>query len=338
MKVFLSWSGNVSHQVALVFRDWLPSVIQAIQPYVSSEDIDKGARWSTDIAEELQDSSYGILCITKENINEPWLNFEAGALSKTIDSSFVSPFLYDIKRSEVNGPILQFQSTILDKEDIKKLILTLNDKCEDNSLSEQRLSNAFEVWYPILLEEMDKIEPATEVVEDDKDIKHDSFKILEEVLELARMNQKILRTTENANSEKLVGLIERLEQLYIESSFEREDCFEIEYKRKREMLMHNSAKRKTSALLGLQVFLSWCKQDIPIIYDIGNDIIRSIENGHIEAAEKKLEKIKELMKLSIYFENERTMRMRTIRNKRHLHFTEEIISDVYYAFQEILDR
>lgn len=50
MKVFISWSGNKSHKVAMIFREWLPSVIQSLEPYVSSEDIDKGARWSSDIA------------------------------------------------------------------------------------------------------------------------------------------------------------------------------------------------------------------------------------------------------------------------------------------------
>lgn len=61
MKVFISWSGEMSHKVAKSLRDWLPSVIQSITPYVSSEDIDKGARWSSDIASELDESSFGLL-------------------------------------------------------------------------------------------------------------------------------------------------------------------------------------------------------------------------------------------------------------------------------------
>lgn len=105
--------------MGLVFREWLPSVIQSLEPYVSPGDIDKGARRSTDIAKELEDSIFGILCVTKENLHVPWLSFEAGALSKATDKAFVTPFLFDIKRSEVNGPILQFQSTIFERDDIK---------------------------------------------------------------------------------------------------------------------------------------------------------------------------------------------------------------------------
>src|SRR4030042_1974861 len=122
MKVFLSWSGTLSHAVACVFRDWLPSVIQTAEPYVSSEDIDKGARWAADISKELESSSFGILFITKDNTDAPWINFEAGALSKTVDKSRVAPFLFGRKRSEITqGPLLQFQSTVYNRSDMTKL-------------------------------------------------------------------------------------------------------------------------------------------------------------------------------------------------------------------------
>lgn len=41
VNVFLSWSGPLSHDRALELHDWLPSVIPAISPLISSEDIEK---------------------------------------------------------------------------------------------------------------------------------------------------------------------------------------------------------------------------------------------------------------------------------------------------------
>lgn len=198
MKIFLSWSGNTSHQVAIKLRDWLPSVIQIVEPYVSSEDIDKGARWSTDISKELEDSAFGLLCVTKENINAPWLQFEAGALSKKLDKSYVSPFLFDIKRSEIKGPILQFQSTIIEKSDILKLVKTINKACGEEKLRDDRLEKAFDVWYPKLEEELSKIETVVEV-EKSTNVQQDnkSLEILEEILELSRSNQRILTSPES---------------------------------------------------------------------------------------------------------------------------------------------
>lgn len=197
MKVFISWSGSTSHKVAVVLRDWLPSVIQSIEPYVSSEDIDKGARWSTDIAGELHASTYGLVCLTTDNIKAPWINFEAGALGKSIDKSRVSPFLFRLKRSEVEGPILQFQSTIFEKVDVLKLLKSINSACGQDALEEIRLEKAFDVWWPDLEKQLNAIpelpsedgsEGTTEPSPSDL-----NSRVLEELLELTRNNHKLLR-------------------------------------------------------------------------------------------------------------------------------------------------
>lgn len=198
MKIFLSWSGEVSREVALILRDWIPSVIQSVDPYVSSEDIDKGARWSSDIAKELESSSFGILCVTSENINAPWLNFEAGALSKTVEKSRVCPFLFGVKRSEIKeGPVLQFQSAIYDKEEVFKMLTSVNYTCGSDQLEDTRLNKVFEVWWPQLKDKLDKLESRIGTQEKEEKAPANSVnEILEEILELTRYHQKLLRSPE----------------------------------------------------------------------------------------------------------------------------------------------
>lgn len=298
MKVFISWSGSTSLKVAQVFREWLPSVIQSIEPYVSSEDIDKGARWSTDIAKELEDSTFGILCVTKDNLEAPWLSFEAGALSKTMEKSFVTPFLFDIKRSEVQGPILQFQSTIFEKEDIKKMVKTLNKACGDASIADARLDKSFDVWYPTLEGSLNQIKTdilsAPDGEHDVDDISLTST-ILEEILELSRDNQKLLRNPDS----KISDSIEQIKDTITRIS----DRNEMQYERKRtqrkyssvllEDMMHISQERGS---YGFLMLLSLYREDFPWIYDMGKELLDVLKSK--AGREKKirtLEAFKEMV-------------------------------------------
>lgn len=296
MKVFISWSGNKSHKVALVFRDWFPSVIQSIEPYVSSEDIDKGARWSTDIAKELEDSTFGILCVTKDNLIAPWLSFEAGALSKTMDKSFVSPFLFDIKRSEVHGPILQFQSTIFEKDDLKKLLKTLNKASGENSITEARLEKAFEVWYPTLEEELNKLKEIEDEVDDKKeDTKIHTAEILEEILDLSRNNQKLLRNPDSKTIESIEEIKKKIQDL----AFRNDKYSDFDYRRNRkfhfmvmeDMLHGGLRKNNSNNHYGLLILLSSFNEDFPWIYDLGKDLIGKLKSKSTK--QMKMEAIRE---------------------------------------------
>ena len=153
MKVFISWSGEASHAAALALRDWLPSVLQSTKPYVSSEDIEKGARWSVEIGNELETTSFGILCVTSSNVGSPWLNFEAGALAKSMDASRVSPVLLGLRQADLVGPLAQFQATLPKLADFTRLVSAINAN-SDAPIDESRLRAAVQMWWPQLEENL----------------------------------------------------------------------------------------------------------------------------------------------------------------------------------------
>ena len=160
MHIFISWSGNRSKAVAEALREWLPNVIQAVRPWMSGSDIEKGQRWSFDVAEQLAKSKVGIICLTPENLAAPWILFEAGALSKTLDMTYVCPYLHELDPKEIEGPLSQFQATKgADKEDMRKLIQTINRALGDLALTESRLDEIFDRWWPDLKRKLKKVPP-----------------------------------------------------------------------------------------------------------------------------------------------------------------------------------
>lgn len=196
MKVFISWSGELSKLVARELSEWLPSIIQSVEVFYSPEDIQKGENWDSRLTKELEECKYGIVCLTKENVLAPWVHFEAGALSKTLDSH-TSTLMIDVVTSDIRGPLSRFQTTKFEKDDFYKLVCGIND-ASDNKISEKVLKNSFDaIWDKMEINIRDIIKKHSENNKgENKEKNREANDILEELLQLLRKQDSVLNNPE----------------------------------------------------------------------------------------------------------------------------------------------
>jgi hypothetical protein len=57
----------------------------------------------------LEESNFGIVCLTARNLESRWLNFEAGALSKAVTQARVVPLLYGLTNNDLGLPLSPHQ-------------------------------------------------------------------------------------------------------------------------------------------------------------------------------------------------------------------------------------
>ncbi|TBX64778.1 TIR domain-containing protein [Flavobacterium silvisoli] len=185
MEIFLSWSGEQSKKIAETLKSWLPSVIQSLKPFYSSNDISKGKRWDSELSKSLNKCEFGIIILTEENRTAPWIMFEAGALAKNIETGRVCTFLFDIKDTDVVGPLSSFQNTKYDKQDVLKLLEDINNYLGDIKIEKEVLVRVFEKMWPDLDTELKKIltvssKPKKEI-RDDREILEESLRLLRNI-------------------------------------------------------------------------------------------------------------------------------------------------------------
>ena len=172
----------------------LRDVIQSVEPFVSAIDIAKGDRGLHVIASELKQSSFGIVCVTRENSLAPWINFEAGALSKAVGEVSVVPFLLDMPISDLTGPLVQFQvASSTSKEDVFAMVRSLRDHAKLADMDDARLRKYFEVFWPQLDAQLEAVRAAQEADHKGAPARTES-EILQEVLVLTRRQETVLRT------------------------------------------------------------------------------------------------------------------------------------------------
>jgi hypothetical protein len=197
MKVFISWSGDKSKQVALLLEEWIKMVIQASQPWVSTN-IESGSLWFQEINEQLKEVSLGIVCITAENKEKPWILFEAGALAKGLNTNRVCTLLIDLKNEDVGQPLAQFNHSYPSKEGIYKLLTTINTQLGQQALPQHILEKVFNKNWDDFEERFEIISamPSPEITQNTQ---RQSDDILREVLNTVRGFDKRMQRLEQGN-------------------------------------------------------------------------------------------------------------------------------------------
>jgi hypothetical protein len=161
MEIFISWSGEPSGKIARSLERFLGDVIQGLEPFISFG-IEKGTRWRDEIGKRLERCKYGVVVLTKENMQSPWLVFEAGALSRDVASGRVMTVLAGLNNSDVEGPLGQFQHTGIRRDEILGLVCAINNLLTDGGqLSDERLGRAFDRSWPDLEKEVAEALSAT---------------------------------------------------------------------------------------------------------------------------------------------------------------------------------
>jgi len=188
---------------------------------MSETDIQKGSRGLDEIARALADIKVGITCLTPENLQRPWIFFEAGALSKAIgDRARLCTFLIGgLEPQDIVPPLGMFQATKAEKQDTLKLVHTINVAVSDDPVPERDLDELFAAMWPKFEQRLatlpvpEENAPARRTVED----------MVAEILEIVRTDSNRRRGSDVLAGISTAGISEPVPALSVLPGPRREE-------------------------------------------------------------------------------------------------------------------
>lgn len=276
MKVFISWSGKRSKELANSLRDWLPCVLQYVEPFVSDKDISAGDRWAQAIAGELESSNFGIICITPENLTSEWILFEAGALSKSMQDGKVIPLLFGLELSDLSGPLSQFQAKKVDQGGLMEAVQAINSIAETKT-SEDIISRSVPAMWPTLQTAIDAI-PDKEPTEKHMRPQHE---ILEELVTGVR------------------GISSRMREFSDPDLIDRGPRYSSKKYRFHPMMLEeimDISSENDSGSLALLMFAGLVRDEMPWLSEVLTETYRELKHANHKEAEKISLRLRRVMK------------------------------------------
>jgi len=167
MKVFLSWSGDASREIAELLRARLPRLLPGVEPFLSNRDIPAGKDWTRVLAAKLRESRFAIACLTPENVGDPtsgsggseWLLYEAGALTQHSSQCLCALLTGGLRPEDVPRPLSRFQHRCFSGGDFAQLVKDIGGMLKTPPAEAELERAAADAW-PEIAAEYDRIRAA----------------------------------------------------------------------------------------------------------------------------------------------------------------------------------
>jgi hypothetical protein len=193
--VFITWSGAASEIVAAALDHFFRRVLENVRPFYSAESIRSGQAWFSEIVLNVEQATYGIICLTPQNKDAPWVLFETGAMCRQLAQRRIVPIYIGMRSSDVLGsPLAPFQGRTVERASILALVKDINravtETGADRGADESVLEDRFEQNWPRLAEAIEKAKAALGEVA--PALKPEPVDLLRELIDINRGQNQML--------------------------------------------------------------------------------------------------------------------------------------------------
>lgn len=229
-----------------------------------NQGIEYGVEWYPEIIKNIQDASDVVCLLTQRSINRPWILFEAGMAKGKLETPILGVALGISLKDASSGPFAQFQNCGDDEESLTKLVFQLVDRIPNSEPDEDTIK--FQVG---------------------------KFKI--SVAEILKANKKVTKTdnlelTSRDNSS--AKLFEEIKVMFqdLPSRIESNMNPELRNRKRRRfhpMMIDEMMHMSNNKYVGIMMVLSLFRENMPWVYEMGMEAIRTIKTGKTKAEKKR---------------------------------------------------
>lgn len=263
--VFISHD-NRDAELAEAFANLLTDVSAGTLKSFRSSDkkgtqgIEFGTEWYTAIMSQLENATDVVALLTQHSIDRPWILYEAGVAKGKLDTNVFGIALGVPLKNVSTGPFGQFQNCGDDEDSLTKLVIQLLKRNPDAAPREEAIRIQVKVFLEKSNNLISKGTKTAQVATDDSS----AAKLFEEVKAMVReLPERVEYRVQSLNKRSSVRRARRFHPKMLDELF----------------YITNEFNSSNKMPVGLLILLSYIKDDLPWIYDIGLELYRAIRTG-----------------------------------------------------------